>query len=862
VTKVIGISPIKLPAFFVVLVALLVVVPSNAQPPATAVPSGVASAPTPPEHSAEALYLRLRDVGLDKSRIYHIREVTLERAAFHITFDDGTIGFTEDVAGHVTGAFFEGEGEVLLIPSNQAERASMMLFTGAAILEEKFVTGYFRFNDETFAELQPALRAADNSKEFVSQWDSTTHNLSQIDALRLLLTFANSLPESNQGETAGPAPKPQTDDRMLHARLQGRSLGNFDLYYDSLAAEQIWAGQFKNVEGQGYYDVWSAFTLGQPGGRSGDAAGVMAEEAKPEAFSVSQFKIRAHVVPPTRLDAEASLELDVRQGGQRAALFELSRSLQISKVEADGHALEFIHNPALEGSQLERRGNDLVTIIFPQALRAGQKIDLHFVYGGDVISEAGAGLLYVGERGTWYPNRGLEMAKFDLQFRYPPGWTLLATGKRVEGMPSDPPAGEQFSHWVSDRPMPVAGFNLGKYTRFAAQAGNVPVEAYATTVVERSFPQGTAEVASPQPLSPLRGSHPTNPITVSVPPPSPARNAQVVANQSARAVDFFAHRFGPYPYSGLSLTQMPGQVSQGWPSLVFLSSFSFLTPEERTDLHMSPAAKALSDNTVAHETAHQWWGDLISWKSYRDQWLFEALANYSALLLMESESPVKFRTVMEKYRDDLLAKNKEGSLLADAGPVTFGTRLNCSHFPAGYEAISYGRGTWLFHMLRSMMRDGERERMHSANLPDAQADASFWRALAKIRERYQERAISTREFLQGFEDELPPSLRYEGHKSLEWFYEGWVNGTAIPHLELQSVKYAPKPGGTGVTGTILQKDAPKELVTVVPVYAELAGKTVLLGQVFADGPETSFRLSAPQGTRKIVLDPYQTILTR
>jgi len=65
-----------------------------------------------------------------------------------------------------------------------------------------------------------------------------------------------------------------------------------------------------------------------------------------------------------------------------------------------------------------------------------------------------------------------------------------------------------------------------------------------------------------------------------------------------------------------------------------------------------------------------------------------------------------------------------------------------------------------------------------------------------------------------------------------------------------------------VTGTIVQEDAPKELVTVVPVYAVLAGRNVLLGQVFADGPESSFRLTAPAGTRKVVLDPYQTLLTR
>jgi hypothetical protein len=831
---------------------------------ATPAPASTATTPAATPHSAETLYSELQSVGLDKSRVYNIREVTLERAAFHITFDDGTIAFTEDVAGHVTGAFFEGEGEVLLIPNDQAERASMMLFTGAAILEEKFVTAYFRFNDETFAELQPALRATANSQEFVSQWDSTARNLAQFDALRLLLSFSNSLPTSGQQETASPVSNRRADDdRMLHARLQGRSLGTFDLYFDSLAAEQIWAGQQKTVEGETYYDVWSAFTQGKPGGRSGDAAGVMGEEAKPEAVSVSQYKIQTKVAPPTRLDAEASLQLEVRQAGQRAVLFELSRFLQVSRVESDGVPVEFIHNQSLQGTQLARRGNDLIAVVFPQPLRAGQQINLHFIYGGEVLSEAGAGLLYVGARGTWYPNRGLEMARFDLQFRYPPDWTLLATGKRVDGAPADLPAGEQSSHWVSDRPMPIAGFNLGRYLRVAARAGDVTVEAYASSGVERSFPQGSSQALALGPTLPFPMHRGPEQVTVAAPPPSPSRNAQAVANSSAHAVEFFAHRFGPYPYTSLALTQMPGEISQGWPSLIFLSSFSFLTPTEKSQLHMSPVATILSENVIVHETAHQWWGDLLSWKSYRDQWLFEALANYSALLLMESESPSQFRVVMEKYRQDLLGKNKEGSPLADAGPVTFGTRLNCSHFPDGYNAISYGRGTWLFHMLRTMLRDAERSRSgRAANLSDAQADEPFLRALSKARERFQERAINSREFLQVFEEELPPSLRYEGRKSLDWFYEGWVNGTALPHLGLQSVKYAAKAGGSAVTGTIVQKDAPQELVTVVPVYAVLAGKNVLLGQVFADGPETTFHFSAPAGTRKVVLDPYQTILTR
>jgi hypothetical protein len=136
------------------------------------------------------------------------------------------------------------------------------------------------------------------------------------------------------------------------------------------------------------------------------------------------------------------------------------------------------------------------------------------------------------------------------------------------------------------------------------------------------------------------------------------------------------------------------------------------------------------------------------------------------------------------------------------------------------------------------------------------------RAVRRVRERYQGRSISTGELLDVFAEELPPALRYEGKSSLDWFLNGWINGTSIPKLELKAVKFTPKGAGAVVTGTILQKGAPEDLVTSVPVYAVVAGRQmVLLGRVFADGEESSFRLPAPVGAHKIVLDPNETILT-
>ena len=68
-------------------------------------------------------------------------------------------------------------------------------------------------------------------------------------------------------------------------------------------------------------------------------------------------------------------------------------------------------------------------------------------------------------------------------------------------------------------------------------------------------------------------------------------------------------------------------------------------------------------------------------------------------------------------------------------------------------------------------------------------------------------------------------------------------------------------GETWTAGTIVQREAPEDLITPVPLYAEEAGKPpVFLGRIFADGRETTFRLRVPSGTRKILLDPQQTLL--
>jgi Peptidase family M1 domain len=801
------------------------------------------------------LYSRIASVELDERRVYRVRGATIDRPNLHLDFDDGTLAFTEDICGRTTGAYFEGQGEIRLRPPNKVERESMALFTGMAILDEQFSSAYLRFNDDTVAVLQPFLSPAAEGSDFVKQRNPMSRNLAASDALRLLLDFSHFLPTPNGTEPMREFP------RLLHAHLLGERLGAFEVFWDGANAEPVWAGQPRAKDNVLFFDSWTLFAPSV-------AAGAVTPAGSSTDASIAAFRIRAVVQPPRRLQASTDIDVRVRSGGERTLVFELSRYLRVDHVDDQGKPVDFLQNQALEGTQLQRKGNDLVALVFPAPLAPGQQLRLHFSYAGDVLSEAGGGLLYVGERGIWYPNFGLSPAQFDLEFRYPAVWTLIATGKKISGAgdedQTEEAAGEKVSHWISERPIAVAGFNLGRYVRAEAKAGDVVVDAYSGKGVERSFPRAHAEMmdAPTFPGSGLpRPSRQEPMLVVPPPPPSPARNVQGVADRAARAIDSFSAWFGPYPYGSLALTQMPGDVSQGWPGLVFLSSFAFLSPQEEADLKLDPVRRVLDHQVLVHETAHQWWGDLVLWKTYRDQWFVEGLANYSALLLLEQDNPAQFRQVLEKYRSDLLSKNKDGELLRTAGPVTLGQRLISSRFPGGYDAITYERGTWLFHMLRSMLRDSEgatypRSRKTSPEEP-------FFRALRKVRERYAGKSISTNELLQVFEEGLPRPLWYENHHTLDWFVEGWINGTAIPGLETREVRITQKERGAVVSGVILQRDAPEDLVTAVPVYAMTSRNSlVFLGQVLADGAETSFRLNAPSDARRIVLDPKRTILTK
>jgi hypothetical protein len=796
------------------------------------------------------LYRELRSVGLDPQRVYRIREAAIDREDVHLWLNDGTIAFTQSVDGRITGAYFEGEGEVLVRPPDRRERASLGLFTKQGVLEEQFSSVYLRFNDDTANELQQYLRPAEDGTAFVARNDALVRRLATMDAMRLVIAFTSEPGSVAAGQT------PPPPDRLLHARVASDHLGIFDVYFDTLSPEQVVVGQTSTVHGETYYDLWMSFPMRTVRKEALSAPrfyGPTGPAFTRELFQVAKYTIHVDIDPSLSLSADATVDGTVRQDGARIVMFELSRYLQLKSVELDGKALEFIQNEAIEGSELSRRGNDLVAVVFPQPLKLGTPLRLDFRYAGSVLSDAGGGLFYVGARGTWYPNRGIAMADYDVTFRFPQTWTLVATGKQA----SLEQAGTQWiGHWISEGPIPIAGFNLGRYVRSTASAGAVTVDSYATRGVEKDLQKPSEVDMAQTSQSPMSPTIPVSATKIAS-APNPAGGGLRLATQAADAITSLEKMFGPYPFSSLAVTQRPGTDSQGWPGIIFLSSYVYLTPAQREVQHVSAADSVLyGEVMVPHEVAHQWFGDRVSWASYHEQWLLEAIANYSAFMLLEQRHPTDEQVMLEAYRQLLATRSKPGLPFVEAGPVTLGIRLASSKFPAGYEVITYGRGTWLLHMLREMFRDASR----TAENPDG-SDQVFIAMLRDLYDRYQGKEITNADFEQAAEDALPKSLWFEGRKSLDWFFDGWVNGTAFPRFEIKDAKFSTRTGTPAVSATLRQIDAPDDLVTSIPVYGLVGDNKIYLGRVFAEGQETRITLPVPLGVKRLILDPYQTVLT-
>ena len=793
----------------------------------------ISSATSASPNSAHTIYAELNGLRVNPGQIYEVKNLDLRRDAIHITFIEGELAFLEPLDGKVTGFVFSGRGHILAIPRDPIEKASMARFLGTPLLDEEFSRAYSRFDDETATELHKALldsgSVSGNDPDFTAEWDPIIASLNPGHSLRILTDLVSTRPVP-----------------YFYAGLVGQHSGPFDILVDGRRPEQVLMGQPKMVNDHIGYDVWTSYRrAGTPEGNA--------------PFSPVNYSLETSVHPDSTLSGVAVLSLRASAAGERAVTLELSNLLRVeSALDENGRALEFFQGELVEGQEAATRDDDSLIVVLPQSVQAGQQFQLRIAYRGQVIRNAGNGVFFVGEHGTWYPHvSGLDsFSTFDLSFRWPKSLRLVATGQKVDERED---GDFRVGHWHSEKPVLVAGFNLGDYRVNTVDSGGVKINVYANSELEQALASRTNRRTILMPVPEINGQGAVVPaMSGSVSTPNPAPNPAAILHQLgeeiSQAVQFFGRFGGPFPFEHLEVSQIPGTFGQGWPELLYLPTYSFLSTESQRRVGLNKVVQEHFTEIVPyHEVAHQWWGNLVAWHSYRDQWISEGIANYVALLFAESrkDSEHALSIWLDRYRENLLANIPGKEFTVDStGPLALGYRLRSSFNPGGYDEVTYAKATWVFHMIRMMLRN-----------PQAKdPDEKFAALLRNLVDAHRDGFLTTGDLQSAIEKIMTPSMNLEGDHSMSWFFDEWVRGTGIPHYK---VEFTSQQSGdqTIVKGSLIQSGVPRTFLASVPLYAQIgSGKPELLGKVTTNGEKTNFRFVVKTAPKKILVDPNSTLL--
>ena len=759
---------------------------------------------------------------------YKVSNLLMQRDVASFTFESGSFSFGPAVMGKIVYAVFAGKGHFKIKPVLPMEATYIARIVGNAEVDEEFKSAVLVFTDGTEAEIKKAAQASDEASSAKDAWrEFRRRTRTRLDRPRSLVEaeLTGESVANVDADLLGELLNPKQAG-SFQAFLHGNKLSDLRFIFNKNGAlpqlpspEEV---ALINVDPGGEREgfLYMSHTLEEFKAKT--AHGM---EDKRLVESV-KYEVETVIGKNDKLTSVAEVTLKARMDGARVVKFGLLPSLRVTRVAVKDKDIGFVQEP--------RKEDGSFYVILPEALAAGKTYQVHIEYEGNkVVSKEGSGTYSIGARTAWYPNLNsfLDRALYDLTFKIPKGNTMVGVGRLDKEWKEGNFA---CSHWVSDTPLAVAGFNFGQFKRKSVEdaATKTTIEGYATEEVPDYLKGLGFGTMAPSAL---------------------IQNAMVDAQNSVR---LFTAWFGPTPYGRLAITMQPEfNFGQSWPTLVYLPVTAFLDATQRWSLLGQSAFKygQFIQEITPHEVAHQWWGHVLGWASYRDQWLSEGFADFSAGLYLQQieKKPDQYAKYWERQKELILQKNEWGTSANDAGPIWMGLRLNTFKSPGAYQKVIYPKGGYILHMLRYLMLDSKT------------GDADFIAMMKDFVQTYQGRNVSVEAFQAVVEKHMKQGMDLDGNKKMDWFFGQWVFGTQVPGYRLE---YSLAPAGSGeqveMTGKFYQTGVAKGFHMPAWLYLDFEGGVLVrVARLVVDGDSSrDFKFTLPKKPKRVLLNANHDVL--
>ena len=695
----------------------------------------------------------LRHLSLTSTKQYAADNMVVLGEDLSLTLT-GSVFVAETEIG-VTGLVLLGKGIMSFTPQSEAEQGQIRIFGGDKTLEAEFEAAFIRVRPAAFntrvstsdlveQAVDPgALRKArEVFDEFIGR--SFTLDLSEIsDRLWSLSPGVGDFLAEVRTKRHGTLTYAQAGQRPEDISLQDRETNRVISLYPSARKRATQGRYFSDDDGVPLdvldYDITTSF---EPLGVTQQSLRARPELVGCRIVGTTRLAVRVKRLAVATFSLRLADELDVTSVTSSEfgplLFFRLSgqNSLVINLPSEVPGGTEFTVSVSYAG------------VLPPQALDENWIGQSFYLWEAQPVFQLGEPRYIYSNRSAWYPQATVsDYATATLDLAAPPGWGIVASGNPLDTNPPLTRSLEDGPRRFSFVALQPARYLSVLISRF---------EDHTSPVRHIRLPDDT----TPPPVTRTDGAVFYDSLAIDVQgSPRSIRELETVASQAADIASFYASLLGDIPYPSLTVTltdsRLPGGHSPAY--------FAVMNHELRRPLGMGISwgtdPVSFSDYPsffLAHEIAHQWWGQAVGWKNYHEQWLSEGLAQYFAALNAERHhGPEVFSDILRQMRRWAMRHS-------DEGPIYLGYRLgHLDGEPRVFRALVYNKGAMVLHMLRGLV-----------------GDDAFFAGLRRFYHQWRFRNAGT--------DALQLAFEIEAGRSLSRFFDRWIHDDELPELMFSS----------------------------------------------------------------------------